>query len=221
MKKRLTFGPMVLLATLALFASSAPADVATIDNYGYAWETGGLPPSQPSDVLTFTGVADYVDPFLGIDLGTVEVTFYAYGLVSMGEIGSGDPSMVGYSGGFLEIYEDPAMNADWGTFPPNAVCPSTFADGALLFRGSFSVFTLYFTGTGAGAFEGTLDGLAGSLLGGGCTGCAYSWGGAFTAQSGAQIPDGYDLQLDGVFEIDKAVAGPTRAWGAIKAMYGN
>jgi len=128
---------------------------------------------------------------------------------------------IGYTGGTLEIWGDPAKNADWGVFPPNATAPSTFADGTLLFRGTFLNFTLFLTAGGSGAYEGSLDGVAGDFISGICADCAYTWGGAFTEDVGAQIPDGYDVQIDGQFELDQAVATHETGWGRLKSLYGN
>lgn len=206
---------------LVVFAAPASAQVATIDYYGFGWETGGILPSNPTDVLYFTGVADFIDPVFEVDLGSAEVTFYCYDLTSTGQIDIGGTWMVGYVGGTLEVRVDPAQNADWGTFPPNATSPGTFTDGALLFAGSFRNFTLFLDSAGGGAYEGALDGIAGSAINNVCDDCAYTWGGAFTPQSGAQIPDGYDLQMDGVFELDLAVPTERTGWGSLKALFGN
>ena len=51
----------ILLMTLMLAASFAlPAfgQASAIDYYGFAWEDGGFPPSNPGDVMIFTGVGD-------------------------------------------------------------------------------------------------------------------------------------------------------------------
>ena len=37
--------------------------------------------------------------------------------------------------------------------------------------------------------------------------------------SGAQIPDGYDIQIDGVFEIERAVSTEDASWGSVKALF--
>lgn len=212
----------VMIALVALFAVPATAQVATIDYFGFGWEDGGIPSSNPGDVLEFTGVADFVDPLFGVSLAAVEVTFHASGLVSTGEIPIGGGTVViNYVGGSLDVYVDAAKNADWGVFPPNATSPSTFMDGTLLFGGGFTSFTLFLAADGSGAYEGTLDGLAGTILGGGCSGCGYTWGGAFAAASGAQIPAGYDLQIDGEFEVDAAVSNQDMGWGRVKSLYGN
>jgi len=221
MNRSLAIRWFVALALVAVFAVPAWSQVATVDYYGYGWETGGIPPSNPGDMLLFTGVADFIDPVFGVDLGLAEVTFYCYDLTSTGQIDIGGTLMVGYVGGMLEIWVDPAKNADWGTFPPNATSPSTFMDGSLLFQGSFRNFTLFLDSAGGGAYEGSLDGIAGDALNDVCDDCAYTWGGAFTPQSGAQIPDGYDLQMDGVFELDLAVPTEQTGWGSLKALYAN
>ena len=82
-------------------------------------------------------------------------------------------------------------------------------------------FTLFLDSAGGGAYEGSLDGIAGDALNDVCDDCAYTWGGAFTPQSGAQIPDGYDLQMDGIFELDLAVPTEQTGWGSLKALYAN
>jgi hypothetical protein len=213
---------LVALTLVAAFAVPAQGDVVIIDYYGYGWETGGIPPSNAGDMLYFTGAADDIDPAFGVDLGTEEVTFYCYDLTSTGEVPVGGGTvMIGYTGGMLDIYRDAAKNADWGTFPPNATSPSTFVDGTLLFQGSFMDFTLFLDSTGGGAYQGNLDGLGGEILGSPCANCGFTWGGSFTSPSGAQIPDGYDLQMDGVFEIDRAIGTKTTGWGQLKALFGN
>ena len=216
------WGPQILLgAILALvLALPAAAQVYTVDYLGYGWETGGMLPSNAGDELVVTCVADNVDPAFGVDLGTEELTLHISGLISTGQVDAGGYYIVSYTGGTMEIYEDPAMNADWGINPPNAVSPATFTDGSLFFSGAFTSFTMYFDGTGSsGSFEGNLDGVGGSIIDQGCTNCVYTWGGAFTMASGAQIPEGYDLQIDGVFEIDSAVAAETTSWGSVKALF--
>jgi hypothetical protein len=217
MKKTITYMALMLVVALA-----APAfgQASAIDYYGYAWETGGFPPSDAGDVLVFTGVADAADPVFSVDFGVEELTFYMYDLVSTGafDIGGGT-LMINYVGGFLEIYRDGAMNADWGVAPPNATSPGTFVDGTLYFQGSFNSMTVFLNPAGDGSYEGTLDGLGGEMIDEVCTGCVYTWGGNFSDPSGAQIPDGYDLQVDGVFEIEEAVSTEDTSWGSVKALF--
>lgn len=212
--------PFMAMALVIAFAIPAFGQASAIDYLGYAWETGGFPPSNPGDVMIFTGVGDYADPIFGIDFGTEEATFYMYDLVSTGAIDIGGGTlMINYTGGYLEIYRDGAMNADWGIVPPNPTSPSTFIDGTLFFKGSFNSMTVFLNPAGDGAYEGTLDGIGGTMIDEVCTGCVYTWGGNFTPPSGAQIPDGYDIQIDGVFEIEEAVSTEDYSWGSVKALF--
>lgn len=217
MRKSIPFMAMVLVVA---FAIPAFGQASAIDYYGYAWETGGFPPSDVGDVLVFTGVTDYADPVFGVDLGTEEVTFYMYDLVSTGSMDIGGGTlMINYTGGYLEIYRDAGMNADWGISPPNPTSPSTFIDGTLFFKGSFNSMTVFLNPGGDGSYEGSLDGIGGTMIDEVCTGCVYTWGGNFAPASGAQIPDGYDLQVDGVFEIEEAVSTENSNWGSVKALF--
>jgi len=217
MRKSLPF--MALLLVVA-FAIPAFGQASAIDYYGFAWETDGFPPSDVGDVLVFTGVGNAADPVFGVDLETEELTFYMYDLASTGSMDIGGGTlMINYTGGYLEIYRDAAMNADWGISPPNPTSPSTFVDGVLFFQGSFNAMTVFLNPAGDGSYEGSLDGIGGTMIDDVCTGCVYTWGGNFTPPSGAQIPEGYDIQIDGVFEIEEAVSTEDTSWGSVKALF--
>jgi hypothetical protein len=219
MRKSILPCGIALLLAMTVVTGFAFGQAPGIDYYGFAWEDGGFPPSNPGDVLYFTGVGNGADPIFGVDLGTEELTFYIHDLVSTGEFDVAGTTVIAYTGGTLEIYRDGAQNADWGVAPPNPTSPATFNDGTLFFQGAFNDFTIFIAPGGYGSFEGTLDGVAGEVISEVCTGCAYSWGGSFTLESGAQIPAGYDLQIDGVFEIEAAVSTETTNWGSLKALY--
>jgi hypothetical protein len=218
----------LLLAIVACFAAAVAAGpaaaqmVALIDYVGYGWEDGGVPPSDPGDVLQIAAIADALDPVFGVDLGTDEVTIYISGLTSTGGFVDGFTgwTIIGYVGGTIEVYSDPAKDHDWGVFPPNGTTPSTFTNGTLLFQGAFTDFTLILTAAGAGSYDGNIDGIGGTVAEL-CTDCAYTFGGAFTSDTGAQIPDGYHLQIDGTLEVDSAVKTTQTGWGALKALYQN
>lgn len=210
------------LAALLVACAALPAfgQAPTIDYLGYAWESGGFPPSNPGDVLISVGVADAVDAPFGVDLGVEELTFHLYDLVSTGEIPlGGGMVMVSYTGGMLDVWRDGAQNADFGVNPPNATAPGSFTDGSLFFRGAFTDFTIFLAADGSGAFEGSLDGIGGDILGAVCTNCAYTWGGNFTSGSGAQILEGYDLQMDGELQIEDSVANENATWSDVKALF--
>ena len=215
MKKTIPFMAMVLVLA---FAMPTFGQVAAIDYYGYAWETGGFPPSNPGDDLVFTCVGDAADPLFGVDLVNEELTLYMSAMTSSGEndIGGG-VLRIDYTGGTLEIYRDAGMNADWGINPPNATSPSTFIDGTLFFQGTFNSMTVFLSPDGSGSYEGSLNGIGGTMINEICNDCVYTWGGSFI--SPAQILEGYDLQVDGVFEIDQTVSAEESSWGSVKALF--
>jgi hypothetical protein len=216
---RKLFTSLVLTLAVALVPLEAHA-IVLVDYLGYAFETGGFLPSEVGDELVFTCVATEVSPLTGTSLDLYEVTFYAYGLISSGSFvdGAGN-TIVNYVGGTLEVRRDPSFNADWGVNPPNATSPSTFADGTLLFEGSFNSFTVAIQPDGSGVYEGYLDGVAGLILQNICSDCAYTWGGAWTADAGAQIIEGYDLQIDGKLDVLEAVPTENSDWGRVKSDY--
>lgn len=219
MKK--TFTPCALVSLLLAFVLAVPAlgQVYSVDYLGYGWEQGG-PLKAAGDELIITATSTYVHPAFGVDLGTEELTFYVSSLISNGPTDFFGNTQINYTGGILEIYQDPLMNADWGVNPPNATSPGSFQEGSLFFAGAFTAFTMYFDPSGSyGSFEGTLDGVAGSIIDGVCSDCVYTWGGAFQTGSGAQIPEGYWIQVDGVFEIDAAVSSEAASWGSVKALF--
>lgn len=213
-KFKVMFGLLMATACVAPALAQNPS----IDYFGYGW-LGVTPVKNAGDELLFTGVADFADAVFGVDLGVEELTFYFYDLISDGDTMIGTTTKTTFSGGTLEIWRDGAMNADWGINPPNPAYLPTFTDGSLFFRGGFINFTMFLTAGGAGSFEGDLDGLAGEMIADVCTGCAYTVGGTFTSDTGAQIPEGYVYQMDGVFEIEATVSEQASSWGSVKAMF--
>jgi hypothetical protein len=210
------------LLILALVAVSSPASAQTalVDYVGYGWETGGLVPSDPGDELTVLTVTSSIDPVFGAD-PTSEVTIVITGLVSTGGFESGGVTTIAYTGGTLSMYEDPSNDFDWGINPPNGTAPTSFQNGDLLFEGAFTNFTLFLTADGTGAYEGDLDATGGSALATVCSNCAYSFAGVFTSETGAQVLEGYDVQVDGTLEVDSTIDGDASSFGAIKGLYGN
>jgi hypothetical protein len=152
-----------------------------------------------------------------VDLGSEELTFYMSALTSSGEVPEGSNIRIDYIGGTLEIWRDLSQNADWGINPPNLTSPGTFTDGTLFFQGTFNTMTVWVAPDGSGAYEGTLNGVGGTMIDEICNDCVYTWGGSFI--SPAQILEGYDLQVDGVFEIDRAVSTEESSWGSVKALF--
>lgn len=207
------------LILMTAFAGQS-ALAAVVDYVGFGWETGTIEISEPGDELAMAFVVTQIDAIFGVDLNLSEATIYIDGLVSQGEVTSNDGvTSITYSGGTLHLYADPSFDSDWGTDPANATVPGTFVNGDLIFSGSFTSFTLV-NRPGGGAFEGYLNGTGGSALDGACTGCAYTFGGTFdNSSTGAQIPAGYDLQIDGLLDVESAVAVETITLDGLKQLY--
>ncbi len=210
-----------LALLLAVAAPGFAAGIAVVDYVGFGWETGGLAASAPGDQFSVATVVTQIDPRFGVNLGSSEATLYITGLTSQGAVT--DPfsgvTTITYTGGTLAVYGDPSRNHDWGTYPANGTVPSTFTDGTLLFSGTFQSFSLSLLPSGAGAYEGLLNGTGGSALAYPCSGCAYTFAGTFAAPTGAQIPAGYDVQVDGTLELEGAVPVQNVNWGSLKQLY--
>ena len=221
--------PIALLVVAILgLAPVAHADVKIVDFQGHAWEDGGFLPSNIGDVLHFVGVTVEVDAIFGIDLNTEELTVYVTDLVSTGQVDIGGGwYAVSYSGGILELWNDTPGNFAYGINPPNATAPSTFVDGALLLRGTFNNFSLYYGPTATpGAFTGSYSSditwTAGSALADvqGIENDGFTFGGVLNpvAASGS-VPEGYDLQVDGKVEITVITAVEETTWGGVKNLF--
>lgn len=216
---------LLLFVTLAVLLAAVPASAGQIilmDYTGFAWETGGVPSSLPGDVLELTAVAVDYDPLFGVAASTAEVTIYIYGLISTGQfIDSFGNTRIAYTGGMIEVYEGTLLDHDWGINPPNGEL-STFTNGSLLFEGQFTSFNLTLTPDGQGAYDGNIDGVGGTAASicDGSANCAYTFGGAFQRPI-AQLPTGYDLQIQGTLEVDAAVPTQPTSFTAIKSLFNN
>ncbi len=214
-----------MIAAMALLVSSAAhANVAIIDYQGYAWETGGLPLSNPGDVLSVVGVVDALDASFGVNLLIDEVTVYASGLVSTGQIDLGGGVLsVSYTGGTLELWRDPSRDHDYGVSPPNTTAPPTFVNGGLFLGGTFQNFFLFLdTSTGTGAFQGDVAFTAGSGIAAlsALQPNGFTFGGTLnSAASGGNVPAGYDMQVDGTLQVEIVTGVEDKSWGAVKEMY--
>jgi len=194
----------------------AAEEVVLIDYIGFGVEDGGIPSSDPGDILKVLAIADDIDPIFGVDLNTTEVTLYITDLVSMGALDQGTFDLIGYTGGHITVYADPSNDAAWDADPIAAA--ASFTNGTVLLDGNFASFTLYLNHDDSGAFEGYVDGVGGTISQACAEDCAFTFGGAF-GQGVVQIPDGYNLQVDGVLEVLRAISNDQSSWGAVKALY--
>ncbi|MBK7771552.1 MAG: hypothetical protein IPO18_00605 [bacterium] len=215
----LALGALAFLG--ASFLGSATARAAEVDYVGFAWETGGLAASLPGDQLSIATVVTQIDPLFEVDLDVREATLYIDGLVSQGAVmdPSSGATTITYGGGSIALHASAMRNHAWGLNPANGTVPSTFVDGDLVFSGVFTGFVVTLLPSGVGIFEGYIDGTGGSALAGPCANCAYTFAGTFTAPTGAQVPEGYDLQVDGGLVVESAVAVENVNWGSLKALF--
>lgn len=214
----------ITAAALLCAASGAGAQNALIDYQGYAWETGGFPVSNAGDVLSIVGIVDALDSRFGINLALEEVTLHASGLTSTGQVDLGGGLLsIAYNGGTIELYRDPSLDHDFGVNPPNPTAPPTFVNGSLLLGGTLdSFFMFYDSATGSGAFEANASFTAGSGLTtlNQLQANGYTFGGTLdTGASGGNVPLGYDLQVDGVIEVEVIVGVQQKNWSQIKSLY--
>lgn len=218
----------LLLSVVAAFLATgtAMAQNATIDYQGYAWETGGFPPSNVDDVLNIVGVVDALDARFGINLLVDEVTLWVTNLVSTGQVDIGGGALsIAYTGGDIQLWQDPSRNRDYGTNPPNLTAPPTFVDGTLFLGGTLSDFYLFFDpSTGSGVYEANIDFTAGTGLTtlNQINANGYTFGGVLSnTASGGNVPQGYDLQVDGLIEVEVIVGVEETGWGAVKQLFRN
>lgn len=211
---------------LALLVGAAHADSTTvlIDYQGYAWETGAFPPSNAGDVLNMVALVDNIDPVFGVNLFTDELSVYASGLTSTGQVDFGGGFLgVSYVGGNLELWQDNSPDADFGTNPPSATVPSTFTNGTLFLNAAFQSFFMFFdTNFGVGSYEGFVTFNGGTALGtvNGLQVDGFTYGGTLnSAASVGHVPAGYDLQVDGVIEALIVVAVKEKSWSQIKELF--
>jgi hypothetical protein len=224
-----TFATATVFVLLLAGASAAeiPGMILDWGPYANGWEPGYMNHmSMPGAQLTIVGEIDrFFDPFLDLDPNTTEFTFIFRDLVSLGSIDLGGIILTSYAGGFFDIYMDVSNNADFGTYPPNAVSPSTFIDGQLILSGFLTNFSVQ-QFQGPGGWSGTYD--AGFEFTGPVGGTYYdrveqcygTTGGGWS-DSAPGIPLGYTFQVDGHMTVTdcRPTATETTSWGAVKEMF--
>lgn len=228
MKLRIAVITAALLATASV---AAQADYQFItDYYGYSWENGAH--WQPGTEWKMDGILDDILPPMTADFGANEYTYYMSGNsqdgpavpVGSGGIGTGAYVIyqINYTGGRLDVYEDPSKNHNWGVNPVNATSPATFIDGTLYLGATMSntvFFITKYTATGyeIGSFEADLNFDSGSHLAeaiAGGTG-GYTFAG-LTKNNRSAIPTGYLERIDGQQFVTPVLPS---TWGAIKSQY--
>lgn len=224
-------------AVLALALSTGVARAAgpAIDwDPAYAWQAGGTATNLPlGGEFKMVGTISQFGPpldFLNALLATNEFTFYVHNLISNGTVPIGPPSTTiyttGYTGGTIEVYQDPAMDAVFAPGPPNAQVPSTFTGGTPILTGNFTSFTVTsnnFTAFDTGNIEGDIQWTGGTLIGKFATSLpAQPCEGLFTGGSTWYPPvliAGYLFRHDGKIDAQCPTPAQSSTWGRLKTLY--
>ncbi len=120
----------VLAAVLLLILPTyAAAGSVIMNDNGFLYVDGGFPFGSEGDQLAGVGFVSSTIPPIDVDLTQNELTWSVSGLVLADQFVYGTTVYSYYSEGIVKIYLDPAMNADYGTNPPNPSSPATFEDG--------------------------------------------------------------------------------------------
>ncbi len=122
---------LVIIALLLMGSwEGASATTSMIGLSGHAWEDGDFPPSRPFDEIRAVGIVTRIQAPLFWSPDIFSYTWYAHGLISMGETVFGTTHLAEYVGGEFAIHVDTyPSNHDYGIFPGNATVPATFTDG--------------------------------------------------------------------------------------------
>ena len=185
---------------LLLIVSPFPAFGSDVimNQFGFMYEDGGFPTSEPGDVLTGLGLVTSTS--LGCDLTAMELTWVVRDLVSEGQTSpdGGRTLIISFTGGTIGLYTDPSTNHDWGTDPPNVTAPSTFEDGDQFLQGAFSQFVLFYdTFYNVGSFQGLVSFTSGSDLSNLPAPNGMIFAGTLGPQLDPNIPAGYDIEAVG------------------------
>lgn len=225
-----------ILAVLAALAFSATAEAGPAIDWDpihfYAPPTSSFSNQPAGNFLDGVGTVSKFDApfaFLNAQDPTKEYTIYVYGLSSLGTSFIGSPGLrfytTNYAGGTIEVYEDLSPDHVYGVNPPNGTAPSTFVDGTLLLKGSFTRFLVQtndFTSFQVGNAEGDISWNGGSLLpltnlpGG--QPCPGLFTGGLTWRPTIILP-GYIFTHDGKIDLNCPVPAEGSTWGKVKAQY--
>jgi hypothetical protein len=198
--QRISFAAVFLVVSLLIIPLTAQAGDIIINHFGFLYETGGFPTSAIGDELTGVGVLTNVNPAVGWDFQTDEFTWIIKDLVSEGQTSpdGGRTLIISYTGGSIGLYNDPAMNHDWGINPPNATSPSSFEDGDQILIGAFSQFVMmYDTFYNIGSYQGVVYFTGGSSLAELPDSNGLVFAGTISPNWDPNIPEGYSLESIG------------------------
>ncbi len=213
---------LITVILLAGFATVSLSETIEVHFEGFGYEIDGFEYSAPGDSLTLvtrvTSVGFY-DPTFPYFPDDYEYTLVVTGLVSNGEMVNGIETMIVYNLGTLAIYEDLSFNSDWDIIPGFPDPPACFTDGELWLYGDFTDFLmLIYRDYGMGTFEGHVELNGGSAMPW-FTEDGYTFGGTLVPPHDPDIPEGYDLSVNGKMLVEEPVSTRDSSWSAVKALY--
>ena len=234
MRKMLTL--VFLLALVATAGVTYAQTYSVINIIGYMYESDndpavvGFPPSDPGDVLAALGFVDNISEPLTWSTTDYEYTFVFSDLVSGGMIDLGDGQFrVNYTGGTGDIIAQAYADAGYtvpfyGIDPPDPAAIASFTDGEVYLHGTFTGFTLtYDTTNHSGSFQGTIQFELGThftelgqML---ANPDGLTIAGVIGTQADPNIPQGYDLEVDGSIYYDPTIPNEDLSWGSVKNLY--
>ena len=211
---------IILCIIMLVVGSGFAAATPFFDFYGFNYLDG--PSFSIGTLVTVCMVFDPVQPEspLPLDLEGNEYTVYV-GDLQINEVqATGGIVFVEFSGGIIQIFEDPAKNAEWAIDPPNAQVPSNFTDGVLILGGDFSDSIMIFDlALGTGTVQGHVDFLYGSRLGELVVPNGWLFAGGVTTNPIVGIPQGYEMAWDPQLLAPYTVPVRASTWGRVRGLF--
>ena len=230
--------PCLIVAALAPTAGATTgggqSPLIQFDYYGFS-----VPPepTKIGDEFTMVGVLSpgTTSAPVTMDFAANEYTVYVHGLVVSDIVINGPLIETHYTGGFVDIYEDPSFNAPFqhnsepGSVAPldPAEVPGNFTDGTLFLRFRYiDYITLWFESAGLGSIAFTASELRSTRIGLAAPELislfmVAGWhnGGGYTNDPGAFIPPGYGNRYDALIRWESPLPVEETSWGAIKGLH--
>ncbi len=217
----ITWSRRFALCVVILMTSTSWAGAASFfDFYGFDYLDG--PPLSVGTVLSIPMLFDPVqpDPALPLDLEGNEYTVFVGDLQINDVQSSGGVVIVTFSGGFIQIFEDPAKNSQWTIDPPNPQVPTTFTDGTLILGGGFTdcvmIFDVVFE---TGTVQGHVDFTTGTRLDELDAPTGWLFYGGVTTNPLAGIPSGYEMAWDPQLMGPETVPTHATTWGKVRGLF--
>ena len=226
MKTRL----LCFASALALLVSAVPAagDTWLADYRGYDY-TRPLFENFTAPGQTYEAVGPIIsmnEDFFVLDEDNFEYTVFLNSgtLTAVDSVGTYVFYHFVAGDGVLSFHEDAIVGgtqADFGTYPPNASCPSSFNDGTTMLQGVLTSLTIVIeTEDGDGSLSGTFDLVGGDYLENIPPDMREGW--TFSALGLGHppfTPEGFMNQIDGEVYLTTSTPVERTSWGRLKQLH--